>query len=51
MNVVIDKAKISCENSKFNVYDHFFESNKMIKLGKMQKEKSLNINFLNMHAI
>lgn len=38
-NVVIDKAKISCENSKFNVYDHFVESNKMIKLGKNAKRE------------
>ena len=27
-NVVIDKAKISFENSKFNVYDHFLNPTK-----------------------
>lgn len=37
--VVIDKALMSCENSKFNVSDHFVESNKMIELGKNAKRK------------
>ncbi len=37
--VVIDKAIISCENSKFNVLDHFVEVNKMIELGKTAKRK------------
>ena len=37
--VVIDKAKTSCENSKFNVSDHFVEVNKMIELGKTAKRK------------
>ena len=32
--VVIDKAIVSCENSKINVFDHFVEVNKMIELGK-----------------
>ena len=40
--VVIDKAITSCENSKFNVYDHFVESNKMIELGKTAKRKILD---------
>ncbi|MBP3634929.1 MAG: DNA damage-inducible protein D [Bacilli bacterium] len=37
--VVIDKAITSCENSKFNVLDHFVEFNKMIELGKTAKRK------------
>ena len=37
--VVIDKAITSCENSNFNVYDHFVEVNKMIELGKTAKRK------------
>jgi DNA-damage-inducible protein D len=31
--VVIDKAILSCENSNFNVSNHFVEFNKMIELG------------------
>jgi DNA-damage-inducible protein D len=31
--VVIDKAIISCENSKFVALDHFVESNKMVEIG------------------
>ncbi len=37
--VVIDKAITSCENSKFNVLDHFVEVNKMIEIGKKAKRK------------
>ena len=37
--VVIDKAITSCENSNFNVLDHFVEVNKMIELGKTAKRK------------
>ena len=40
--VVIDKAITSCENSKFNVFDHFVETNKMIELGKTAKRKILD---------
>ena len=32
--IVIDKAIISCKNSKFNIFDHFVEFNKMILLGR-----------------
>ena len=39
--IVIDKAITSCENSKFNVLDHFVETNKMIELGKTAKRKIL----------
>ncbi len=35
----MDKAVTSCENSKFNVSDHFVEFNKMIELGKNAKRK------------
>jgi DNA-damage-inducible protein D len=35
--VVIDKAILSCENSNFNVSNHFVEFNKMIELGKGAK--------------
>ena len=37
--IVIDKAIKSCENSKFNVSDHFVEINKMIELGKNAKRR------------
>ena len=37
--VVIDKAITSCQNSNFNVLDHFVEFNKMIELGKTAKRK------------
>lgn len=37
--LVIDKAIISCNNSNFNVFDHFVEVNKMIELGKTAKRK------------
>ena len=40
--VVIDKAITSCENSKFNVFDHFVEANKMIEIGKTAKRKILD---------
>jgi len=36
---VIDKALMSCENSKFNTSNHFVEFNKMIELGKTAKRK------------
>ncbi|MBO5414914.1 MAG: DNA damage-inducible protein D [Bacilli bacterium] len=39
--VVIDKAITSCENSKFNVSEHFVEFNKMIELGKKAKRRIL----------
>ena len=37
--VVIDKAIMSCENSNFNIFDHFVEANKMIEIGKTAKRK------------
>lgn len=37
--IVIDKAIVSCKNSKINVDDHFVETNKMIELGKTAKRK------------
>ena len=37
--VVIDKAIMSCENSDFNVLNHFVEVNKMIEIGKTAKRK------------
>ena len=40
--VVIDKAITSCENSKFNVLNHFVETNKMIELGKTAKRKIID---------
>ena len=40
--VVIDKAITSCKNSKFNVFDHFVEANKMIEIGKTAKRKILD---------
>ena len=40
--IVIDKAITSCENSNFNVLNHFVETNKMIELGKTAKRKVLD---------
>ena len=40
--VVIDKAITSCKNSKFNVFGHFVEANKMIEIGKTAKRKILD---------
>jgi DNA-damage-inducible protein D len=39
--VVIDKARISCKNSKIDIFNHFVESNKMIELGKNAKRTIL----------
>ncbi len=36
---VIDKAMIACVNSKNNIYDHFVESNKTIKMSKGASKK------------
>ena len=36
---VIEKTIISCDNSNFNVFDHFVEVNKMIELGSGVKRK------------
>ena len=40
--IVIDKAITSCENSNFNVLNHFVETNKMIELGKTAKRNVLD---------
>ena len=40
--IVIEKAITSCENSNFNVLNHFVETNKMIELGKTAKRKVLD---------
>jgi len=36
--LVIDKAIISCNNSNFNVFDHFVQSNKMVEIGSGAKK-------------
>ena len=35
---VIEKAIISCDNSNFNVFNHFVKINKMIELGSGAKK-------------
>lgn len=35
---VIEKAIISCDNSNFNVFNHFVEISKMIELGSGAKK-------------
>ena len=35
----IDKARVSCKVSKYKVFDHFVEFNKMIVIGKGAKRK------------
>ena len=37
--LVIDKAITSCDNSSFNVFDHFVEVNKMVEVGSGAKRK------------
>ena len=37
--LVIDKAIISCDNSNFNVFDHFVDFNKMVEVGSGAKRK------------
>ena len=37
--LVIDKAIISCNNSNFNVFDHFVDFNKMVEVGSGAKRK------------
>ena len=36
---VIEKAIISCDNSNFNVFDHFVDFNKMVEIGSGVKRK------------
>ena len=36
---IIEKAKISCENSEVNVYDHFIDISKMVQIGSGAKRK------------
>ena len=36
---IIDKAKISCENSDVNVLDHFIDVSKMVQIGSGAKRK------------
>ena len=36
---IIEKAKISCENSSINVLDHFTEVNKMVQIGSGAERK------------
>ena len=35
---VIEKAIISCDNSNFNVFDHFVDFNKMVEVGSGAKK-------------
>lgn len=35
---VIDKTIISCNNSNFNVFDHFVDFNKMVEVGSGAKK-------------
>ena len=37
--LVIDKAIISCDNSNFNVFDHFVQSDKIVEIGSGAKRK------------
>ena len=36
---IINKAKISCENSNINVLDHFTDINKMVQIGSGAERK------------
>ena len=35
---VIEKAIISCDNSNFNVFDHFVQSDKIVEIGSDAKK-------------
>lgn len=37
--IVVDKAKISCKNSKVEVSDHFSDVGKMVKIGSDSERK------------
>ena len=39
---IINKAKISCENSNINVIDHFTDINKMVQIGSGATRKQLD---------
>ena len=41
-NLLIERAKISCINSNFNVKDHFTQLGKMINIGKGGKRKIID---------
>ena len=43
--LVIDKAIISCNNSNFNVFDHFVQSNKMVEIGSGAKKNKYVIEY------
>ena len=47
----IDNAKKSCENSGYNVEDHFPKVGKMINLAKGAKRSVLDYKLSSMHAI
>ena len=40
-NVILRAQKL-CENSKFNVFDHFGGVDKMVELGKIEKRKIIH---------
>ena len=41
---IIEKAKISCENSSVNVLDHFIDVNKMVQIGSGAERKQKDYN-------
>lgn len=46
---VIDKAKITCENSNYNVLDHFVQVDKMVEIGSKTNRKIIDFK-LSRHA-
>ena len=43
---IINKAIMACENSNFNVMDHFIDVSKMIEIAKGAKRKVLDYKFI-----
>ena len=48
---VIDKAKEACKNSDINVFEHFADVGKTIKMPKGEKKQLMIINFQDMPVI
>ena len=48
INDLIERAKMSCEESKYNINDHFALYRKMVEIGSKTKEEFRIINYQDM---